>query len=75
VEIPTSQGLGSPSNKYKPEIACLKSSSMLVASNSLIENLKTPKTQYGQIFYNDPVNQETKKYVLNHLALQNYLSN
>lgn len=71
VEIPTSQCLGSPSNKFKPAIARLKSScSTPVASNSLIENLKTPETPYGQIFYNDPVTPETKKkwkkYVQNH---------
>jgi len=71
VEIPTSQVLCSPSNKYKPAIARLKSScSTPVASNSFIQNLKTPETPYGQIFYDDPVTPETKKkwkkYVHNH---------
>jgi len=71
IMIPTSQVLGSPSNKIKPAIARLKSScSTPVASNSFIENLKTPETPYGQIFYNDPVTPETKKkwkkYVHNH---------
>ncbi|KAL4096856.1 hypothetical protein QTP88_021734 [Uroleucon formosanum] len=62
IMIPTSQVLDSPSNKYKPAIARLKSScSTPVASNSFIENLKTPETPYGQIFYNDPVTPETKK--------------
>lgn len=71
IMIPTSQVLRSPSNKYKPAIARLKSScSTPVASNSFIENLKTPETPYGQIFYNDPVTPDTKKkwkkYVHNH---------
>jgi len=71
IMIPTSQVLSSPSNKYKPAIARLKSScSTPVASNSFIENLKTPETPYGQIFYNDPVTPDTKKkwkkYVHNH---------
>lgn len=62
IMIPTSQVLGSPSNKFKPAIARLKTScSTPVASNSFIENLKTPETPYGQIFYNDPVTPETKK--------------
>jgi len=71
IMIPTSQVLSSPSNKYKPAIARLKSScSTPVASNSFIENLKTPEPPYGQIFYNDPVTPDTKKkwkkYVHNH---------
>jgi len=71
IMIPTSQVLSSPSSKYKPAIARLKSScSTPVASNSFIENLKTPETPYGQIFYNDPVTPDTKKkwkkYVHNH---------
>lgn len=71
IMIPTSQVLSSPSNKYKPAIARLKSScSTPVASNSFIENLKTPDTPYGQIFYNNPVTPDTKKkwkkYVHNH---------
>ncbi|XP_027851620.2 DNA topoisomerase 2-binding protein 1-B isoform X1 [Aphis gossypii] len=62
IMVPTSQVLDSPSNKYKPAIARLRSScSTPVASKSFIENLKTPDTPYGQIFYNDPVTPETKK--------------
>ncbi|XP_016659700.1 DNA topoisomerase 2-binding protein 1-A isoform X2 [Acyrthosiphon pisum] len=62
IMIPTSQVLGLPSNKNDIEIALLKSScSTPVASNSFIENLKTPETPYGQILYYDPVTPETKK--------------
>lgn len=74
IMVPTSQVLDSPSNKYKPAIARLRSScSTPVASKSFIENLKTPDTPYGQIFYNDPVTPETKKkwkkYVPNHYVI------
>jgi len=74
IMIPASQVLDSPSNKYKPAIARLRSScSTPIASKSFIENLKTPDTPYGQIFYNDPVTPETKKkwkkYVTNHYVI------
>jgi len=62
IMIPTSQVLITPSNKCEPAITRLKSScSTPVASNSFIENLKTPDTPYGQIFQNHPVTPETKK--------------
>lgn len=62
--IPNSQGLGEHFNKCTPAIARLKSTSTCttpVASNSFIENLKTPDTPYGQIFYDHPVTADTKK--------------
>lgn len=62
--VPTSQAC-------TPAIARLKSNcSTPLASKSFIENLNTPDTPYGQIFYNHPVSPETKKkwkkYVHNH---------
>lgn len=51
-----------PANKLTPTIARLKSSiSTPVASNSFMENIKTPNTPYGQIFSEKPVSSETKK--------------
>ena len=75
IMIPTSQVLSSPSNKFKPAIARLKSNcSTPVASKSFIDNLKTPETPYGQIFCDEPVTPETKKkwkkYVHNHETMQ-----
>lgn len=62
--ISNSQVLGEHVNKCTPAMARLKSSSTCttpVASNSFIENLKTPDTPYGQIFYDHPVTADTKK--------------
>lgn len=59
---PTSQVIGEPIKKCTPAIARLKSSCLTpVASQSFIDNLKTPETPYGQIFYDQPVSPETKK--------------
>lgn len=74
--IPTSQTRGENSKICTPAIARLKSScSTPVASKSFIDNLKTPDTPYGQVFYDHPVTPETKKkwkkYVLMvHLCLE-----
>lgn len=59
--IPISQALVEPS-KCTPAIARLKSTcSTPIASKSLMDDLKTPDTPYGQIFCDEPVSAETKK--------------
>lgn len=51
-----------PTNKLTPTAARLKSSiSTPIASNSFMENLKTPDTPYGQFLSENPVSSETKK--------------
>jgi len=60
--VPTTQTLREHMNKLTPTIARLKSTcSTPVASKSFIENLKTPETPYGQIFFDNPVTPNTKK--------------
>lgn len=62
IMIPATQSFGEVSIKCTPAIARLKSTcSTPVASKSLIDNLKTPDTPYGQVFYDHPVSPETKK--------------
>lgn len=62
IMIPTSQIVEEPVNKCTPAIARIKSSCLTpIASQSFIDNLKTPDTPYGQIFYDQPVTPETKK--------------
>lgn len=70
IMVPTLEPLGESLNKFTPAIARLKSTCLTpVASKSFLDNLKTPDTPYGQIFYDHPVTPETKKkwkkYVLN----------